>query len=203
LPIMEPWPQPDKCDIVFSTVDTAIKSGKQHNSTAVMHWAYNTFVHPKVYLLDWDIVQIEGSQQAGWLPSVFERGEELARACGARQGYQGAMIEDKATGIVLLQQARVNGWPAHAIDSKLTAMGKEERALSAQPHVIAGDTGITQYAFDKTKVHKGRSANHAIVQVTGFRLGSKETDGLDLLDTYCYGVILSCGAAAGPKKGYM
>ncbi|MHB2029864.1 MAG: hypothetical protein ACYCPT_13780, partial [Acidimicrobiales bacterium] len=142
-----------------------------------------------------------GAAQEAWLPSVFVRCEELARQCGARKGSAGALIEDKATGTVLLQQAKNKGWPAYAIDSKLTAMGKEERAIAASPYVVAGDIKITREAIDKVKVHKGRSANHLIAQVTNFRLGSKETDGLDLLDCFCYGVTVTRGTGTGKRKG--
>lgn len=196
-PAKMPAAMPDKCDTVFAIVDTAIKAGLQHNSTAVTYWSYNSLTNPPTYILDWDIVQIEGADQAAWLPSVFARCEELARQCGAREGSVGALIEDKATGTVLLQQARNIGQPAHPIDSKLTAMGKEERAIAAAPYVTAGGVKITDQAWDKTKVHKGRSANHLISQVTGFRIGSKETDGLDLLDTFCYGVLIASGNSKG------
>jgi hypothetical protein len=206
-PLMVPVPMPDRCDVVYSIIDTAIKAGQKHNSTAVTHFSYNSLLkEAPVNILDWDIVQIEGAQQADWLPSVFARGEELARTCGARRGYAGAIIEDKATGTVLLQQSanlRREGKhsPAFPIDSKLTAMGKEERAIGAAPYVVAGDVKITQEAFDKTTVLKGRSANHFTVQITGFRLGSKETDGLDLLDTFTYGVLMARGSNAGERKG--
>ncbi len=79
-------------------------------------------------------------------------------------------------------------------------MGKEERAIAAAPYVNAEDIKIAEVAFNKTKVHKGRSANHFISQVTGFRIGSKETDGLDLLDTFCYGVLIARGTNADIQK---
>ena len=121
-------------------------------------------------------------------------------------GSSGAIIEDKATGTVLIQQAenlRAQGVsaPAHAIDSKLTAMGKDERAIAASPYVYRGDVKITEYAFHKTKVHKGISANHLLKQIGSFRVGSKVTDGLDRLDTFCYGVLMTRGSNAGERKG--
>jgi hypothetical protein len=203
----QPVPMPDKCDTVFAVIDTAIKSGTQHNATAVTYCSYNSLTKPTTTLiLDWDIVQIEGAAQADWLPSVFARLEELARQCGARRGAAGAMIEDKATGTVLLQQAanlRAQGVhsPAWAIDSKLTSLGKDERAIAAQPYVIAQGIKITDEAWNKTKVHKGRSANHLVTQVSGFRIGSKATDGLDLLDTFCYAVSIGHGTASGERRG--
>jgi hypothetical protein len=203
-----PAPMPDRCDTVVAIIDTAIKAGTEHNATAVTWGSYNSLTPwTPTLLLDWDIIQIEGADQAAWLPSVHARGEELARQCGARNGYAGAFIEDKATGTVLLQQsqniARQEGSRplAHPIDSKLTAMGKEERAIAAAPYVIAQKVKITEYAFEKTKVHKGRSANHQVSQITDFRLGSKQKDGLDLLDTFCYLVLMTCGSASGERKG--
>ena len=203
----QPVPMPEKCDTVIAIVDTAIKSGQEHNSTAVVWISYNSLVaKPKTLILDWDIVQIEGADQAAWLPSVFARGEELARQCGARMGSSGAIIEDKATGTVLIQQAanlRAKGInsPAWPIDSKLTALGKDERAIAASPYVYAGDIKITEEAFHKVKVHKNRSANHLLVQVGSFRIGSKAKDGLDLLDCFCYSVLMTHGTNAGPRKG--
>ena len=202
-----PAPMPTKCDTVLAVVDTAIKSGQEHNSTAVLYVSYNTLTHPQTLLLDWTLVQIEGADQADWLPSVYARGEELSRQCGARYGFTGALIEDKATGTVLLQQARnlrERGGahaPSFAIDSVTTAMGKDERAIAASPYVYAGDIAITQEAFDKVTVHKGRSANHLIVQITGFRVGAKKKDGMDLLDTFCYAVLLTRGHGSGKRKG--
>ena len=203
----QPVPMPDRCDTVIALVDTAIKSGQEHNSTAVVWISYNSLLPTApVNILDWDIIQIEGAQQAAWLPSVFERAEQLARQCGARYGSSGAMVEDKATGTVLIQQSvnlQAQGIhsPVYPIDSKLTAMGKDERAIAASPYVYAGDIKITEEAFNKTKVHKKISANHLIRQVTSFRVGSKVKDGLDLLDCFCYAVLMTRGTNAGERKG--
>jgi hypothetical protein len=202
-----PVPMPTVCDTVVAIIDTAIKSGQEHNSTAVAYGSYNSLLlSAQVNILDWELIQIEGAQQADWLPSVYARGEELARLCGARNGFAGAIIEDKATGTVLIQQStnlRAQGQyaPAFAIDSKLTAMGKDERAIAASPYVYKGDVKITEYAFNKTTVHKRISANHFLKQVNGFRVGSKATDGLDCLDTFCYLVLMTRGSNSGARKG--
>jgi hypothetical protein len=197
-----PVPMPDKCDVVIAFVDTAIKTGSEHNSTGVVYASYNSLTHPQTVILGWDLVQIEGAAQAAWLPTVYAQLEEYARLCGARRGSAGVMIEDKATGTVLLQQAenlrRAGQFaPAHPIDSKLTALGKDERAIAASPHVYAGDVKISEQAFNKTKVHKQVSANHFFRQVTGFRIGAKLKDGLDLLDCFCYCVLLTRGNSKG------
>jgi hypothetical protein len=100
-------------------------------------------------ILDWDIIQIEGALLETWLPIVFKRLEELAQQCRARGGSLGAMIEDKNSGTILLQQALRRGMPATAIDSKLTAMGKDERALSVSGYVFRGEVKYTEYAYTK------------------------------------------------------
>ena len=207
-PVRGPESMPTKTDTIFAVIDTAIKSGLEHNSTAVVWCSYNALTQPiTTLILDWDIVQVEGAHQESWLPSVHARGEELAKLCGARRGYSGAMIEDKSTGTVLIQQsenqARREGRRslARAIDSKLTAMGKEERAIAASPYVIAGHVKLTEYAYNKTKIHKGKSANHFLTQVTDFRLGSKQKDGLDLLDCFAYLTLVTCAPNSGERKG--
>lgn len=207
-PIFVPVPQPAKCDLVYGIIDTAIKAGQEHNATAVTWYAYDS-THPKhpLTIIDWDIVQIEGAKQADWLPTQLDHGEELARGVGAQLGFIGVFIEDKATGSVLIQQAKNDsaekGLPlmVRPIDSVLTSMGKEERAIGAAPYVVAGLVKMSEYAWEKTKVHKGKSANHQRTQITDFRLGAKKKDGLDLLDTFCYGVALGCGAGDGLGKG--
>jgi hypothetical protein len=58
-----------------------------------------------------------------WLYRI-DRLEELSQMCRARFGSIGAVIEDKNSGTILMQQALRRGLPAHPIDSKLIAMGK-------------------------------------------------------------------------------
>jgi hypothetical protein len=206
-PIMVPVPTPDRCDTVLAIIDTAIRSGQEHNSTGVIWGSYNSLLQTApVNILDYELIQIEGADQAGWLPSVYARGEELARLCGARRGFSGAIIEDKATGTVLIQQAtnlRREGVsaPAFPIDSKLTALGKDERAIAASKYVYRGDIKITEYAFNKIVVNKRISANHLLKQIGSFRVGSKVKDGLDLLDCFCYLVLMTRGSNAGERKG--
>jgi hypothetical protein len=159
-----------------------------------------------VNILDYQILQIEGAQQADWLPSVYARGEELAAQCGARMGFSGAIIEDKSTGTVLIQQAtnlRREGTnaPAFPIDSKLTALGKDERAIAASKYIWRGDVKITEYAYNKVMTNKRVSANHLLKEIGGFRVGAKMKDGLDLLDCFCYLTLMTCGSNAGTRKG--
>jgi hypothetical protein len=108
------------------------------------------------------------------------------------------MIEDKNSGTILLQQALRRGLQAQAIDSKLTAMGKDERALSVSGYVYRGQVKYTEHAFHKVSTHKRRTKNHLADQIESFRMGDKDSKREDdLLDTFCYGIALSLGDNKG------
>jgi len=193
----QPVPYPNHCDSVFAVIDTASKTGTDNDATAVTYFARDRFSTP-LRILDWDIRQIEGALLETWLPGVFVRLEELARLCGARAGSLGAFIEDMNSGTILLQQAMRAGQPVHAIESKLTAMGKDERAISVSGCVYRGEVKYTAHAFHKTIIYKERSENHFLNQVEGFRVGDKKGNREDdLLDTFCYGIALALGNNEG------
>ncbi len=195
----QPLPYPSICDGVFAVIDTASKTGTDNDATAVTFFAINkSFGGAPLLILDWDIAQIEGAILETWLPIVFQRLEELARICGARRGEVGAFIEDKNSGTILLQQAHRRGMPAYPIESKLTAMGKDERAISISGYVHRELVKYTQHAFNKTIVYKRHARNHLLDQIESFRVGDKDYDREDdLLDTFCYGVALALGNREG------
>ncbi len=144
-------------------IDTASKTGTDNDATAVTFFSVDKrFGCAPLLILDWDIVQIEGALLENWLPDVFGRLEELARTCRARLGSIGAFIEDKNSGTILLQQARRRGLQAQAIASKLTAMGKDERAFSISGYVHRALVKYTQAAFNKTVTYKRRTLNHLL-----------------------------------------
>src|SRR4029077_1834064 len=95
---------------------------------------------------------------------------------GARRGSIGAFVEDKNAGTILLQQALRRQMPARAIDSKLTAMGKDERAISVSGYVHRESVKYTNRAFQKTVIYRRRSRNHLLDQVESFRVGDRDSD---------------------------
>jgi hypothetical protein len=106
------------------------------------------------------------------------------------------MTAKSATGI-LLQQVLRRGMRATAIDSRLTAMGKDERALSVSGYVYCGKVN-TDYAFNKVVTYKRRTKNHLVDQIESFRMGDKDAKrDDDLLDTFCYGIAVSLGNNEG------
>lgn len=196
---LQPVELPVRCDAVFAIIDTATKTGKANDGTGVVYCALirHGFAYQLV-ILDWDLQQIEGALLETWLPTVFQNLEHYAKACRAREGSVGTFIEDKASGMVLLQQAARRGWPATPIESKLTALGKDERAISVSGYVTRGLVKLSRRAFDKVSTYKETSRNHLLGQVVGFRIGSKnEQREDDLLDSFVYSVALSLGNSEG------
>lgn len=195
----EPVNVPERCDGVFAVIDSAAKTGKDNDGTAVMYFALTNNATYPLLILDWDITQIEGALLESWLPNVFRRLEQMARQYKARTGSLGVHIEDKSTGTVLIQQAKRKALQCFEIDSKLTAMGKDERAINASGYVYNGKVKITRPAYDKTTTYKEVHRNHALHQVTGFRVGDKDAAKRadDLLDTFTYGISIALGDPNG------
>lgn len=196
---LQPVNFPQTCDTVFAILDTAMKGGTEHDATAVVFFAFTRIPQPRLYVLDWEAVQMEGALLEAWLPSVFQRLGDFSKLCGARIGSIGALIEDKVSGTVLLQQAQRRGWQAAALPSKLTALGKDERALSVSGYHFSGKCKITHRAYEKTTMFKGDLKNHFLKQVGNFRIGdpdaAKRSD--DLLDAYAYGLATAFGGNEG------
>ena len=87
---------------------------------------------------------------------------------------------------------------AHAIESALTAMGKDERAISVSGYVHQGKVKYTDYAFNKNAIYKQQFRNHLVDQIERFRIGDKNRKREDdLLDTFCYGIALALGNSDG------
>ena len=193
----QPIPLPAGIDVVFATIDSATKTGTANDGTGVIYWGLNRTSKYPLVILDWDIVQIEGALLEVWLPSVYARLEELSRDTRARMGSLGCWIEDKASGMILLQQAARRGMPAQGIDSKLTSVGKTERAVNVSGYVFRKMVKFSKDAYERVKTYKGRTRNHLLAQVLAFRVGTKDMGEDDLLDCFSYGVAIGLGDAGG------
>ena len=195
----EPVDYPRGCDSVFLVVDTAVKGGREHDATAVSWWAFSTFGPYPLICLDWALIQVDGALLEHIVPEWIVHGKELARECRALRGCTGAYIEDVAAGSVLLQQCEIRSIPAEALPSKLTAAGKDGRAINASGAVYRGQVKVSRVAYEKEVAYRGDTFNHFLSQVTGFRLGDKDADRRadDLLDTFTYAVAVACGGSDG------
>lgn len=191
-----PVEYPTRCDQVYAVIDTALKDGAQHDGTAVVYYAKNKISGIPLTILDWDVLQIEGALLDSWLPTVNKRCEQLAVETRAREGNTGLWIEDKASGIVLIQQGIRMGLPVSPLPAAMTAAGKEGRAFSVSPYVYQDKVKISQYAYHKVVSYKNQSRNHFLSQVCGFRTGQKDGP-RDILDCFTYGVAISLGDSEG------
>lgn len=191
---------PNVCNSVFAVIDSAVKSGREHDATAVIYCSTGVAnVGYPLVVLDWDMVTIDGAMLENWVPGVFRRLEELSRDCRARGGSAGVFIEDAQSGSILLQQCARRGWPAQALPSALTAAGKDGRAMNASGPVYEGLVKFSQYALDRTTSFKGVTRNHLWSQVMSYRPGDKAaaTRADDGLDVFCYSVAISLGNREG------
>ncbi len=193
----QPVDYPAMCQAVFAVMDTAVKGGTEHDGTAVVYYAVDT--RPgiqRLTILDWDVVQIDGALLEEWIPSVFTRLNELSGQCVAVNGSLGVFIEDASMGSILLQKGESLGWPVNKIESALTSKGKDERAIMASGYHYRGLAKISRYAYEKTAVFKGETANHLHKQVSRFHLADKNAHKRadDLLDDYTYGLIIAFGS---------
>ena len=187
-----------RVDQIFATIDTASKDGLDHDGTGVIIWARSKYDGYPLVILDYDVVQINANLLIDWIPGIQMLMEQCAAQYNAREGNIGAFIEDMSSGIQLLQSAYVAGLLCHSIDSKLTAAGKEGRAIAASPYVFQEKVKISRYAFDKVLNYRGKTKNHLLDQVCGFRMGQKKADHMkDLLDCFTYGVAIALGNVDG------
>ena len=190
----KPEPYPERCMYVFATLDTAVKTGKENDGTAVVYWAYQNLADDKwLKIIDYDYLQIEGSMLEMWLPVIYRNLEDYAKVCGARLGHRGTFIEDKASGTILIQQAKRRNLLVAEMPQKLTQLGKSERAINVSGYVFKGMIKLCQNAFDKVLTYKQVTKNHLLGQVMGFRVGDIEDRPDDLLDAFTYGIAISLG----------
>jgi hypothetical protein len=194
----KPEPFPSRCLYVFATIDTAVKTGKENDGTGVIYWAYEKLGDEHwLKIVDYEYLQIEGSMLDLWLPVVYRNLDEYATECGSRLGSKGCFIEDKGSGIILLQQARRRNLLAAELPQKLTQLGKSERAINASGYVFRGQVKVLETAYNRIISYKQVSKNHMLGQVLGFRVGDVEDRPDDLLDCFTYGVAISLGNFEG------
>jgi hypothetical protein len=194
-----PYEMPTICDAVFAVADTASKTERKHDGTGVVYYAYQRYPTPLLWVLEWDYKKIPADMLTAWMPGILKRGEELARLVRARAGWTYCFVEDKDSGVALIQHAQRRSWRVKAIPSEITAMGKDGRALSVSGYITHKLMRVTQPAFDHVCQFNGRTRNHFFYQMTHFRIKmSTPEDEDEMFDCGCYGPAL----AFGDKQGF-
>jgi hypothetical protein len=110
-------------------------------------------------------------------------------------GLDGFHIEKPAMGLRLLELASEQRIPARELDSTWVEWGKDGRALAVEPHVTRGRVRFARTAYDKRIEYRVAVYNHALAQITGFRVfdrkAGKRAD--DLADAFAYAVLRGLG----------
>ena len=194
-----PVEYPFSCDGVYAVADTASKTGQEHDGTGVIYFARSRYYGIPLVILDWDLLQISGGMLAQWMPGVIDRGKALAELAHARNGFIGVWVEDKQSGTMLIQTSRAQSLPVYPISTKLTAVGKDERAFAVSGYVAGGKCKISEHAFRKTQNFKQVTKNHLTSQIENFTIADKDAKKRedDLLDCFTYGVSLGLGNSKG------
>lgn len=192
----EPVDYPYSCDTVYGVVDCAQKGQLHNDGSACIWFALINVPTPHLVILDWDIIQIDGYFLKDIVPQWIGKARQLSEICLARMGCTGLFIEDKATGITLLQQGSNEGWNVHPIDGDLTSLPKESRAINISGYVASGKVRISKYAFEKLTEYKQSKKNHLLFQVLKFIIGEEDQDD-DLFDCFNYGVAIGLGNGDG------
>lgn len=193
----QPYEELPRPDMIFITIDTAAKDGSEHDASAAILWSYEMNGSPNLMILDYDVTRIDANLLTDWVPRLIQGGQRAASEMGARRGFQCAWVEDRSSGIALIQSSKREGLPVEPIDGKLTQLGKDGRAIAVSRHVASRRVGIHRWAYDKVKHFGGASRNHLLDQISEYHLGERNRHKMDLVDCFTYGVSISLGSREG------
>jgi hypothetical protein len=182
-------------DTAFGGVDKQDSDGSAYVICAIQSPDFSPDRLPHLYILDYGVEQITGALLDSYLERISKDVDDWAVKLGSRFGVLPTYIEEKASGIVLLQQAARAGLNAKAIPNALVHVGKDGRVLAATKYLNQRQVHMTAYALEKQVQFKGKTANHLIQQLNAYRINDpkrhKRAD--DLADAFSYSVLLAAG----------
>lgn len=165
---------------VVAVVDSAAKTGRQHDGSAI---AFGIKVEghffddglPRFTIVDWMMRQVGANDLLSWVRTeMVERYRQIAREFGLFKEL-GFHVEDASSGQVLLPHLQSNGIGATAIPGKLVHLGKDERARHAGQWIHGGQVTITKQAAEKRISYRGKDdQNPFLHEVFDFRLADVE-----------------------------
>ena len=185
---------------IFAVMDTAFggpdkidSDGTAYIIFAFMPSQYSPDKKSHIYILDWGIEQISGDLLKDYLERVSQDMHYWSDQVQARFGVKSIMIEEKGSGIILLQQAQKAGLDTIAVNPKLVTLGKDARVLSTSNYLNQNLIHLTQYALEKEMMFKKTNTNHLIRQLSEYRINDKarHKKNDDLVDAFCYAVLES------------
>ena len=199
----QPVPDNEPIDTIGVTIDSAAgEGGVEHDGTAAIIFgmrhpriAQGGFEGGEIVILDWDIRSLALGGAGAWLRHVRDLYRSWVQRARPRMGLDGLHIEKPAMGLRLLELAGEQRIPARELDTTWVEWGKDGRALAVEPHVTRGRVKFVKYAYDKRMEYRGAVYNHALAQITGFRLFDKKAGKRadDLADAFAYAVLRGLG----------
>jgi hypothetical protein len=199
----QPHPDDFQCDCVGLTIDSnSGKGGEGRDGAAACIFAVTlpnilrgSLAGARVVLLDWDIVSLSQGHVADWIQRVRGLGMSWFQRLRPLRGLPAAHVEPAGNGPSVIEVCRSQGLNPQEVDMALVALGKDNRALRAEPHVSDGRVKIGKTALEKRTNYRGVTANHLVRQVTGFKTFDREAYKRedDLLDAAVYSILLSLG----------
>jgi hypothetical protein len=197
-------PHPDngwRCDYVGLAIDSNSGAGGPDRDgcaacifgVTLPNAMQGSLAGARVVLLDWDIVSLSQGHVAEWIQRVRELTMQWFLRLRPMQGLPAAHVEPAGNGYSIIEACRAQGLNPREIDVKFVVLGKDNRAIHAEPHVSGGRVRIGRYALDKRTNYRGITANHLVRQVTGFTTFDKEAYKRedDLLDAAVYSILVS------------
>jgi hypothetical protein len=199
----EPHPDDFPCQVIGLAIDSnSGKGGPDRDGCAAVIFAVTmpgllrgSLEGARVVFLDWDIQSLAQGGVAPWLMRMRDLTMAWFKRLKPLNGLPSAYVEPAGNGYAIIEAARVQGLNPREIDSKFAALGKDNRALAAEPHATAGRVKIGRSALSKRTSYRGVMANHLTRQVTGFRAFDKDSYRRedDLFDAAIYSVLVSLG----------
>ena len=123
-----PWPEPERFDYLFVTVDSAIRTAGADRTAAVYCAIVGRIPSDlKLYFLDYDVVQVTAGVLERWFDAVVARARELIGERTMRAGP--FYVEDASSGPILVEK-----YPSivEALLHQWTMEGKDLRAYAVQ-----------------------------------------------------------------------
>jgi hypothetical protein len=149
----------------------------------------------EVIVLDWDIRSLALGGAVAWLRHINDLYRQRVQKAPPGMGLDGIRIEKPGMGLRLLEIAGEQRIPAQEIPTEWVEWGKDGRGLAAEPHVSRGRVRFAKSAYDKRMEYRGAVYNHALAQITNFRVFDKQASRRadDLADAFMYAVLRCLG----------
>jgi hypothetical protein len=198
-----PHPDDFQCDYVGVAIDSnSGKGGPDRDGCAACVFALTlpgllrgSTAGACVVIVDWDIVSLSQGGVAPWLQHIRERTMFWFQRLRPLRGLPQVHIEPAGNAYSVIEAARLQGLAPHEIKTEFVMLGKDNRALHAEPHFLGQRVKIGRHALDKRSNYRGITANHLVRQVTGFKTFDKDAYKRedDLLDACVYSVLVALG----------